>query len=89
MESIDFLANLTGIEDSAFEGCASLRSAQFGAELDSIYGRAFAGCVLLDGILLPDSLTYVGLDAFEGTAFLSNPDNWTGSLLFSGHCLLA
>ncbi|MBP5230490.1 MAG: leucine-rich repeat protein, partial [Clostridia bacterium] len=45
--------------------------------------------VLLDGILLPDSLIYVGPHAFEETAYLLNPDNWTGSFLFSGHCLLA
>jgi len=61
----------------AFNGCTSLVSVTFSvpSKVASIEDYAFSGCTSLASITIPDSVTRIGQQAFEGTALLNNqPD---------------
>lgn len=53
-----------------------------------IADSAFADCENLREILLPDSLEYVGEDAFGNTAFYNTPENWEQGVLILDYLLL-
>lgn len=54
--------------------------------------KAFYNCANLSEIVLADSLTTIGANAFTGTAYYNDPDNWTtvgeGKLLYIGNHLI-
>ncbi len=62
------------ISPNAFQGNTSITSISFGAGsyLNRIPAYAFAGCVNLEKVILPTSIEYVGVNAFEGTKWLAN-----------------
>ena len=62
---MEFPANLKKIGHSAFEGCSQLEDVTFNDSLETIGNKAFIGCDLHE-IILPDSVTKVGLRCFEG-----------------------
>lgn len=49
---------------------------------------AFEGCENLQEILLPETIEYVGEDAFAGTAFYNNSENWENDVLVLGDLLI-
>lgn len=55
--------------------------------------KAFYNCENLEEIVLADSLTTIGANAFTGTAYYNNAANWTtvgeGKLLYIGNHLIA
>lgn len=55
--------------------------------------KAFYNCETLEEIVLADSLTTIGANAFTGTAYYNDPANWTtvgeGKLLYIGNHLIA
>ena len=61
-------SQLKSIGDSAFEECSALTSVIFGenSQLASIGNYAFIGCSGLTSITIPDSVTSIGPDAFNG-----------------------
>lgn len=64
-------ANITLIYDNAFSGNADLRSVSFETDnvLQSINDRAFYNCINLANITFPRSLSNIGYEVFDGTAW--------------------
>ncbi len=89
IEAIELPDTITVIYDSTFSNCKSLKSVKFPANLESIGDSAFLRCELLDNIVIPDTVGYVGIQAFTKTAFYNNVANWENGALYSGKCLLA
>lgn len=50
---------------------------------------AFENCENLATIELPDTVEYVGADAFLGTSLMNNKENWSNNALIIGHVLIA
>ncbi len=50
--------------------------------------RAFAGFKGLTQIEIPDSVKQIGVDAFKGTAFYQNEENWENGVLYCGKHLI-
>ncbi|MBQ8000295.1 MAG: leucine-rich repeat domain-containing protein [Ruminococcus sp.] len=53
-----------------------------------IANEAFRDCKNLDTIIIPDTVKYVGADAFTGTGFYNNHSNWKDGVLTLDHLLL-
>lgn len=66
------LDGTVGIAGDAFGRCKSLKSIDFGDELESIGGSAFAGCTSLTDITFPASLKKVGSSVFYGCTSLKS-----------------
>jgi len=64
--SIVIPADITYINDNAFDGCTSLSSVQIPTSVVSIGARAFRGCNSLTSITIPEGIESIGKDAFEG-----------------------
>ncbi len=60
-----------------------------GSSITSIGAHAFEDCASLEYIKLPDTLTYIGEDAFKGTAYYKDPKNWKNGLLYIDNHLIA
>lgn len=60
------LPRVTSIGLNAFDGCTSLRTVSWGADLKEIKAYAFRGCPITNDILLPVGFTSLGDDAFSG-----------------------
>ena len=54
-----------------------------------IADNAFKGCKYLAEVVLPNTLTYLSRNAFEGTGIWLNKDNWNEGVLFIDSCLIA
>lgn len=50
---------------------------------------AFEGCENLISVVLPETVEYVGADAFLNTALFSNEDNWAENALIIDHVLIS
>ena len=65
LETVSFSGvNVRRIEQSAFEGCKSLRSIDFPEGLEEIGKSAFEGCNVLENFELPNGLEVIGVNAF-------------------------
>ncbi len=51
-------------------------------DADKIAANAFAGCSSLEEIELSDTVTALGKNAFLGTAFYANEENWENGVLY-------
>ena len=57
----------------AFKNCSSLTTLNIGERVKSIPSRAFEDCSSLTGdLIIPDSVTNIGMDAFEGCTGLTS-----------------
>ena len=50
---------------------------------------AFENCKSLKSIVLPDTIEYVGADAFSGTALMTDEKNWLNNSLIINHVLVS
>lgn len=50
---------------------------------------AFKNCKRLSALIIPDTIEYVGTDAFVGTAFFENQNNWSDNTLILDYLLLS
>ncbi len=50
---------------------------------------AFRDCRELETIILPESITSIGREAFYGTAYYNNESNWENGILYLSNCLIA
>lgn len=64
------ITQIKTIRVSCFHGCQSLDEVIFPEQLDSIEREAFCGCNLSE-LNFPQTLTFVGEDAFDGTPWCS------------------
>ncbi|WP_448915237.1 leucine-rich repeat protein, partial [Eubacterium ramulus] len=81
---------LTDLQAHAFEGAYQLKSIDFGdVKLETIDNYAFYDCDKLQGILLPDTVSYIGRYAFYHCAAMNRIDipasmNYIGMSAFYG-----
>lgn len=61
--------------DSWFSGLTSLKEIIIGEEVTTIGNQAFQNCSNLANVSIPDNVTYVGANAFTGTAWYNNMDD--------------
>lgn len=82
--------NTTCIAANAFSGCPELTEVVFNQNLKGISYNAFNGCANLKTIAAADSICieHVGKDAFSGTAYYNNRNNWKNGILYIGSCLV-
>lgn len=50
---------------------------------------AFKNCENLNTIIVPDTIEYVGAEAFIGTGYFSNPENWSNNSLVLDYLLIS
>ena len=82
---------VTEIGESAFSGCANLKSIVIPDSVTAISGAAFMGCANLESIAIPDGVDYIGSSAFAECTSLretivgeNNPDFISvGGVLYS------
>ncbi len=60
-----------------------------GLPVTSTVPELFTDCDFVTKITLPDTMTYVGEDAFTDTAFYKNKKNWENGVLYIGSVLVA
>ncbi len=83
--------NLVSIGAYAFALCEGLNNVQFTEGLKEIGTRAFFRCTLLDynpnnpELIIPDSVTRVGENAFYGTALWNSEDTTADGIVYAGN----
>ncbi|MCH5162159.1 MAG: leucine-rich repeat domain-containing protein [Clostridiales bacterium] len=89
-EELTLPDNITAIPAGTFKGNTSLRKITIPAKLASIGDEAFMGCINLTQIVFEnDNVSYVGKDAFKGTGFYNDGENWTDGVLILGNHIIA
>ncbi|MBQ0066191.1 MAG: leucine-rich repeat protein, partial [Firmicutes bacterium] len=93
IEEVYLPDNLEEIGDGAFEACSKLRTVlHWGNKLRSIGEKAFSGCDLTE-IVIPETVTYLGREAFNNNTdlkilkyYASNLDSVTGQMGCFNYC---
>lgn len=91
--TVTFGKNITSIEASAFQRCNTLTTISFDNDYEdgnkdmltgvtypidfAIGNQAFQGCTALQGIIVPNRVTYIGSSAFENAGNNSSTDEFT------------
>ncbi|MBR3438852.1 MAG: leucine-rich repeat protein, partial [Clostridia bacterium] len=74
--------------DSAGVDGEAVRSLVINAPVEGIDTNAFRNLTNLESITLPESLRSINADAFDGTAYYNNKENWENGVLYIGDCLI-
>ena len=86
LQSITFGTGLKEIGDHAFFGCSSLEYIDLSmTQLTRLGDGAFYACSSLEEVVFPDSVTYIGMTAFQDATNLARV-NIPASLEGTGHC---
>ena len=72
-----------------FPAASELKSYTVPASVEKIGEMAFSDCVTLNEITVPDSVLRIGLNAFKGSGYYNNRDNWENDVLYVGGHLVA
>ena len=81
-------SGITTIGDSAFEGCKNLKKVTMENTVTEIARVAFRDCTSLTDIKISENINKIGPFAFRNTGFYNDTNNWEGSMLYLGHCLI-
>ena len=73
---------VTGIDLGAFYDNDQLTGVTVAYGIKEIPNNAFRNCTNLSQIVLPDTLEVIGLEAFSGTAYYNDDDNWKDGVLY-------
>ena len=76
------------IADLAFGNCTGLTSITIPDSTIRIGIYAFEYCSSLTSITIPDSVTSIGFDAFLGTSYYKDNDNWVNGVLYIDNHLI-
>ena len=76
------------IDDYTFVGCSNLEKIKLPANLEYIGDSAFSSCGKINGFVIPDTVTYIGVTAFNATADYYNKSNWIDNVFYLGSYLL-
>ncbi len=79
---------VTKIGEHAFFYCTSLRDITIPKSVTSIEPYAFSACKNLTNIVTSDNVTSIGIDAFYGTSYYDNQQNWENDVLYIGNHLI-
>ena len=84
--TVDIGNGITSIGNYAFSDCSELTSITIPNSVTSIGNYAFSDCSELTSITIPNSVTSIGDAAFDGTGYLNNFLNGTGTgdVLYNG-----
>ena len=90
LESVVFEENskLSSIGDDAFLFCDKLAFINIPDGVENIGGEAFRSCFSLYEIILPDEILHIGVDAFTGTGYYLDGNNWENGVLYIGNYLI-
>ena len=68
--------------DETVSGTVEIPSQVDGIPVVGIYETAFNNCKDLTDVIIPDSVTYVSRNAFEGTKLYNDESNWENGILY-------
>ncbi len=88
LTELEFPGSLNELGLASFAYCENLESVTFSEGVKTIDYSAFSGCKSLATINLADSLEEIGMNAFNGTAFFENEENWENGVLYNGKHLI-
>ena len=88
--SVEMSNNLLSIGDSTFMYCFSLEEITLPKTLKEINSDAFSGCMKLNKIYVDEEIAIekIGYNAFEGTKFYNDENNWTDGNLYIANSLI-
>jgi hypothetical protein len=86
LDVVNFGSGLKFIEEQAFYGNKSLRSADLPENIESIGGQCFRNCGLSGFVNLPDSLTSIGINAFDSNSYIESINIGAGLTTLSNNC---
>lgn len=84
IQSVSLPLRLEQIDSNAFSGCCNLREIKLPEGLEMIGDHAFYHCAM-ENIVLPDSLTTIGLEAFTYNPYLRTLFVGSGLLSWGGY----
>ncbi len=82
IEDLNIPDSVTTLEDQAFSGCHSLKTAHLGNSVQSIGFFVFMGCINMESVNIPASVTTIDDDAFSNCLHLQRVD-WYASFTVS------
>ncbi len=88
LTSITIPDGITIIEYGAFEKCTSLNSVSMPTSVTSVDSAAFMECTTLKTIYVPDTVEYIGMYAFDDTAYYNDQNNWKNGVLYINNHLI-
>ncbi len=86
LDVVNFGSGLKFIEDQAFYGNESLRSADLPENIESIGEQCFRNCGLSGFVNLPDSLNSIGNNAFDSNNYIESINIGAGLTTLSNNC---
>lgn len=84
IQSVSLPLRLVQIDSNAFSGCSNLKNIELPNGLQTIGDHAFFHCAL-ENVVLPDSLTSLGLEGFIDNYYLKTLSVGSGLLSWSGY----
>ncbi len=90
LESIAIPDSVTKIGKEAFRGCAGISEITVGNGVKIIGEKAFYGCSRLNAVNFDEGCDFsqIGENAFYGTAYYLNQENWQSGALYIGKILI-
>ena len=88
IESVKLGRNIDSIGVSSFRNCINLQTVKLNDNLNTIGNYAFENSALTD-IHIPDGVTSIGSNAFNGSSYYNDETKWQNDALYVDSCLIA